>query len=727
MTNIDQNPTDETVSDVFDVNTVGEVHDQPQPQPLYRIYEGSKVAISKSVGKVWKNKVDAAKKAYDVINNFWEEAFRYYNNSQNKANMTPRGVFHRGDGTENIVFSNLNIMLSAIYSRDPDITCTTTDDQDEPFTETLEALLNTLIKRRDLINAKPKIKKAAGIGLLTNFGIFKLDWTSKDDSREFAQQEMQRISDELKTAEDQKAVEELYGQLEALESNMEVLKSSGPSLSTVMPHNLIIDPYAEQPDGLDGSWMAERVFLLTSGLIQRYTKKEDEEEDDDAFGTRVLVYKPTHKAVFADGVPSGQRDDGLGVVMQALDGMGSVPVSFEEQERRAYINMYFTECWMIWDKALKRVMLFHRDDWAWPLWVWEDPLGISQFFPYYIISYIMSTGGTVSVGETAYILDQQDEINDMNRKLNQIRRSVFDYILYDTNKLKPDEAEKFIDLIEGRAATGSGKRIIGVDAGEGGDVSKAIAAYAPPQLQYEQLFNKKATLDAVDRITNTSDALRGVQFKTNTNVASVESYQESMKLNVGAKVDVIEDAVAAFALSLAELSIQRFSQEDVEELIGKRLAAGWQEMTVEEFTAQYNVEIIAGSMEKPNSTFRKKEAVQLAQAVGQFAKAAPGVTLKIMLRAFEAAFTDIVIKKEDWDLLDREIQANIQKGVSTQQGQPGQQLPPNFMEAAQKLAPADQQQVVQMHQQGQDPQKIIEFIQQKTGATNGGGQNQPNQ
>src|SRR5258705_5019114 len=306
--------TEDSNGELFDPDTLGANPVVEEAQPLYQIYEGSKVVVSKQVGKYWKNRYDAALKAYEEIRNSWEEVYRYYNHSQNKSSQTPRGLFHRGDSTENIIFSNLNIMLPAVYSRDPDVSVTTNDKEDEDFVNCLQAVLNAIFKRKNLLNAKPKIKKAAGNALLTNFGILKLDWTKKDDSLEMAQEEMVRISNELAQAKNQEMVEDLYGQLEALEANMEVLKKSGPSLANVLSHNLIVDPYAELPDGTDGTWMCETVYFPTAGLVQRFTKKDLPDDNDNMITDsrnvpRSLIYKPTHKAVFADGVQNGQRDD----------------------------------------------------------------------------------------------------------------------------------------------------------------------------------------------------------------------------------------------------------------------------------------------------------------------------------------------------------------------------------------------------------------------------------
>lgn len=707
-------------TDIYDVDTATRTEKEEEPQPLFRIYEGSRIAVSKHMGKMWKQRIDAAIKAYVEVNKIWDEIFRYYNNHQGKSMETPRGIFKRGDGTENFIFSNLNIMLSAVYGKDPDITCSTIDEQDEPFCEALQALINTLFRRRSAMQAKPKIKKAIGLGLLTNLGVLKIDFTKKDDSRQKAIEEMTRLTAALAETEDMEDIEALYGQMEALEMNLEVYKESGPSLEGVLPFNMIIDPHAEQPDGLDGDWMCEVIYLPTAALTAEFTMPDPESDEDE--GDRVLVYKPTHKAQFAEG-SAGTREDGLGLVMEALQTSENDVKHHQEDERAAYIGMYYTQCYLIWDKVTRRKMLFHRDDWKWPIWVWDDPLKLSRFFPYFLFSFSMNTGGTVAPGETAYLLDQQDEVNDINRQLTRIRKTVFDFWFYNSELVNQDEVQDFINALRGDGGPDA-RKLLGVKAGDK-KISELIECVKPPPLEmFEQLFNKQAIIEASNRISNTNDALRGVQFKTNTNVASVNSYQESLKLSVGAKADVVEDIVADLALSLAELCIQYYSPEQIVALIGQALGAGWQEMSLEEFSAEYNVEIVAGSMEKPNSVFKKKEALEIVQTMGQFAKAAPGATLRVALKVLAQAFTEVNIKKEDWAAIDQEVQANLQRG---QTGAPGGGQPqpggPPSRDAVMNLPPQIKAQIVKMHQQGATPQQLQQFIQQAV--QQGGQQQQP--
>lgn len=723
--NLSADQTDDT--NLFNAQEHGkEPQPADEPQPLFRVYKESKIIVGKGVGPNWKNTIDAAIVAYAPIWRVWNEVFKYYNNDQTsqKSLDTPVGVFTRGDCTENMIYSNLNVTLPAIYSKDPNFTCTAADADDEQFGKCMQSVINQLFRRQDKINAKPRIKRSAGFALLTNFGVLKLDWTKKDDSREHAQEELQRIMDAMSKVTKQQDVQTLYGQMEGLEANMELFKTSGPALSNVLPQNLIIDPYSEQTDGLDSGFMAEKVMLKTNYLNAHYTDPNPDDEDGSS-SVRVLSYKPTHKAVFNE--QGGEREDGLGIVLKAINPDTDV-IAHTNDERTAYLNQYYTECFYVWDRGMRRVYLFAADDWTWPIWVWDakDLLNVSRFYPYFITAFGFSTGSVVSVGETAYVLDQQDQINDINKRLSRIRRCIFDFWYYNSSKINKDEAEKFVKGLRGESM--GIEHVLGVNAGDN-KISDLFEGVKPPALEYEALFNKDVLMQSMNRITNTNDALRGQQFKSYTNQDAVETYQESLRLSIGAKVDVIEDTTADIGLALAELCVQEYDEEDVAKLVGKQLAQGWKQMAPEQFRSTYDLEIVAGSMEKPNSVFKKKEAIQIAQALGQFAQAAPGAVLTIMLDMMSQAFTDVVIKPEHWAMLQQEVAASMKKGDSTTGGgggDPSQQQPGgDIKQLLMSLPPQEQQKIMQMKQQGKSAQEIIQYAQSV--AQQGQGQQQPPQ
>lgn len=716
--------TDYSQNDLFDVDQpTGKKKKKAEEDsgPLYRIYKGSKIPVSRAIGTMWKSRFDAGLASYEAIFGAWNEVFKYYNNSQGKEAETPRGVFRRGDSTENVVYANLNTILPAIYSKDPDIAVNTIDEDDADLVSVMKSLLNVLLKGKDKLNAKPKIKRAAGLAILTNFGILKLDYVKKDDSREMAQRTLQSLLGELVKCKDKMQAETVHGKIVMLENTMELYDPSGPTMKTVLPHNLIIDPNAEADDGTDAAWMIERLFIKTDELNAKFTMPDHESEDG---RDRVLVYKPTHKAAFKSS--EGKRDDGLGMVMTAI---AQDVVDNEDQERAKYRSQYYTECYAVWDKTTRRCYLFTRDDWVWPVWVWDDPLNITRFFPYFIICYNMSTGGTVTVGEPSYYLDQQDEINQINRQVAKMRRSVFNNFLYNSDVMNRDEAEKFIKVVRGDGNDNE-PHFLGIRAGEGKKASEFIESFHPPAMEkgLEGLFNKEAILKTIDRLSSTSDAIRGAEFKTNTNTASVQSYQDAARMSVGAKVDVIEDVVSALATSLAELCIQNMSTEDVSKIVGKKQGEKWQQMPLEEFRANFSMECVAGTTEKQNSVFKKKEAVQVAQALGQFVNAAPVTVTKLMLRVLESAFSEIVIHPDDWAQLQQEAVTQAQKGISTGQqpnggaapapggGSPAGQPPGGggdndaMKQALLSLPPQVKAQAVQMKQGGAPDEQVKAFL-----------------
>src|SRR6516165_1877889 len=150
--------------DAFDVDTYlkGEQKPSKKEPPVYQMYPGSRIPVSKAFGSLWRTKIEATQRANELIYEAWEQCFAYYNNHQVKASESSKGVFQRGDATENIVYSNVNVMLPAVYGQDPDIAVNTTDKADEPFADCAHNLLNVLLKGKNLLNCKPKVKKAVG-------------------------------------------------------------------------------------------------------------------------------------------------------------------------------------------------------------------------------------------------------------------------------------------------------------------------------------------------------------------------------------------------------------------------------------------------------------------------------------------------------------------------------------------------------------------------------------
>ena len=550
------------------------------------------------------------------------------------------------------MFANTSVMIPAIYSKNPDVAFSTDQCEDKEFVAILSKAVNAIFNRKAPrgINLKPRIKKAALHAELTNLGIIKLDYISKDASLEKAQEDINILFDKLEKAEDIKEVQEIEGQMMALETNMEWMEPSGFKLSTVLPTNLIIDPCAENEDASDANWILEECYIATNYLNAKFTKKDGDD--------RMLLYKPTHK-IKTDGM--GSREDALGLVLEAIEEGVESRKSHTDDLRQSYIYQNMTKCFYYWDKSIRKVFLFADNDWSWPVWAWEDEMRLSRFFPYYIIQFYPSTGGIAAPGEASFYLDQQDEINQINAEMRKIRRMVFNVLVYNNNKIKPDDAKKLAHYLK----NGTGDNILGINVDAGMSIKDAMETLAPPSINYEAVFNKQPIYQTIDRLSSVSDALRGAQLKANTTEDAVQAYVSAAQLRVSNRTDAIESCVEELAWSLAEILVSLASPDDIVGLVGEADAKKWKSLSVDELNANYSVKVAAGSSEKPTSAFKKKEAIQISQAVGQFARAAPGSTLKVVLKLLHGAFPEIEITDEDWASIDQEIMQNLQRGVST--------------------------------------------------------------
>jgi hypothetical protein len=111
----------------------------------------------------------------------------------------------------------------------------------------------------------------------------------------------------------------------------------------------------------------------------------------------------------------------------------------------------------------------------------------------------------------------------------------------------------------------------------------------------------------------------------------------------------------------------------INRLLSTKDAKKFHNMTIDEFNRSYNLTIAAGSIEKPTSSSKKKEAMQIIQMLGQFGTAAPRTVLSLVTRLLRSAFSRSLVTDEDLEKLEEEGIAAMQKGVTTPQGSQGPQ------------------------------------------------------
>lgn len=647
--------------------------------PLYKKYPEARIPVSKSTGTLWKSRFDQAisKLKSRGTHDAWDECVAYYKNDQtNKRNrdnpdapsLGPEveltgGPFSR---TENIVFSNVSSIVPAIYAKNPDVSVYSNKGEEErKFAVAAQKLVRTLLQKRTPpgVNLKPKARVSVVRTTLMNLSYIEVGYTKKEMSSEAAMQQIDEISQKLANAKTQKEVIELEGQLQAMDDTIDLLQPSGPWTRAVHPKDIIRDPDATLPDLSDAKWIMVHDVIDTSFLNAVYRRKDPET------GAWSSLYKPTH-VLKREGIGqpnmAGHDDEITHFNLFSYDDDNTYS-SYGYEDERSYRRAQRTFVWRVWDKTTRRVLMYAENDWSWPVWVWDDPYGLDDFFMQFPLAFHTDPEDVDARGEVSYYLDQQDEINLINSQVSRMRWRVSNQIV--VNKRAVNDEASIMGLIK----PVTGDEIITIDIPEGMKISDVLSTPPVPSQEFAQLFDKRNTLEAIDRVSGVSAVLRNVEFRTNTTNRAIDTYESSTQQRLDEKIDAIEELIGRVGYAVLCTCLQFMTADEVAKLIGQEEAANWPpNMSAREAQDSYSLTVTGGSSLKPTSKTRKAQAREIGQVLGQFGANNPlafYVTLKLFARAYS---DELDLDPADWAVILGAIEQQLQGPAA---GPPSDQPP----------------------------------------------------
>jgi hypothetical protein len=631
--------------------------------PIYKVDPISKIPVSKHEGKVWESKIKAGKKVVNDLKEMWDEAERYYSNSQQNHRKDTGGDRPGNRGyskdrrdtfsvTENMVYSTVNAVVPNIFTKNPD--CEITIDKSlEKAGAMFEELMDKLAAMESApgFNLKSKIKKSIVRTEIMNEAWILYGYNKKEFSADQAREDINKLGKELVEAKDAKEIEEIEGKLMALEEVCDLLDPAGPFVKTVRAEDVIVDANSVEDDFEDSNFMAVYISFSTAYLNAKYRKK-------DANGAWISEYKPT------DVVAQPDEEGGTSVQAEVdsfklFDETKDNHKDYGYSDRMAYERAKRTKCCYIFDKVKRRFYLYAVNDWTWPVWVIDDPYHLPRFYPVRRLQWHTDPKVNRTKGEVSNYLDQQDIINTSEDEKQRMRTLVRDNMIYNSNVIS---VKMFEDIMLNK-----NKKGVGVPIPEGMKLEDHIMAPPTPTLQFETLWDKGDAMRAINMISGVGEAMRGEQFKTNTTNQAIQEYTSISGVRLDEKRDAVEDFIGGIMHDLLFMCMQFMPQEDIASIVGSEyadIAAQWQPMEHAEVRKILRTcSVVGGSAQKPTSAVKKAEAMQVGQILGQFASATP-MAIVIALKVFERSFDGIVMTAEDWQQLYQSIAMQLQRGNS---------------------------------------------------------------
>ena len=646
-----------------------------EPPPVYKVMPDSRIPVSSKRGTLWRARRDLAQKAMGDLPDAWDEAVRYYKHDQQEHRdgndvgvsgnrYLARQLNERLTSTENIVFSNVSSQVPELYAKNPIVTLTGTQGGDEAvradnneFARAGEKLINSLFQMKGApgVNLKPKAKRNVLNTLLMNRAWFEVGYVQKDQSSEQALQNIITLSQQLAEAKDVNEMKRIEAKLYALEERVEFLQSSGPFVRVRLAGQVLVDPDCQDPDGIAANWMMVGDMLPTDYINAVYGEENPENPEEVH-----SIFEPTHIMVGGtSGVNGGETD--MGKDNFSLFNKEAAFKNYGFNDQSSFDKAKRTQVWYVWDKVTRRLELWADNDWKWPIWVWDDPYQLQNFYPLTPMWFHDDPACMYAKGEVSYYLDQQDQINEINdekrRALMWARRNIF----FDPDSgVTQDMADK---ILQGPQAVATPLKVP-----EGKKPEDMLFSITPPSSNFASLFDKKDLYAAIDRIAATSEAQRGGEFKTNTTNKAIDYYSTMGNMRMDMRLDAIEDAIADVGWKLLQLCLRFMEPQTVQAITNLDVTQFWKPLDPLADLNRWSVQCVGGSTQKASSQAKKHDAVEIGQILSQYVKAAPATVLKASLRMFSEAFDSFSITKEDWAAIDAEVEHTL---VAGQGGAPG--------------------------------------------------------
>ena len=660
--------------------------DSADQRPIYKKYPESRIPVAKSTGSLWKSRFDQAisKLKSKGTHEAWDECVAYYKNDQtNKRNrdnpdapaIGPEATLIGGPfaRTENIVFANVSSLVPAIYAKNPDVSVfSNKGDEQRQFAVTCQKLVRTLLQKRTPpgVNLKPKARVSVVRTTLMNCAYLEVGYTRKEMSSDAALAQIDEISAKLAQAKTPKEVTDLEGQLQAMDDTIDLLQPSGPWVRALHPKDVIRDPDGTLYDLTDSKWVMVHDVLDTSFINAVYRQKDEN-------GNYTSIYKPTHVVKRSGEANLAGHDMEINTFNLFSYDEDRHYSDYGYEDERSYRRAQRTFVWNVWDKVTRRVLMYAENDWSYPIWVWDDPYGLDDFFMQFPLAFHTDPEDTYAKGEVSYYLDQQDEINLINSQISRMRWRVSNQIV--ANKRAVSDEASLQALIKPTA----GNEVVTIDIPEGMKIGDVLSTPPVPSVEYQQLFDKRNLLEAVDRVSGVSAVLRNVEFKTNTTNRAIDTYESSTQQRLDEKIDAIEELIGRVGYAILCTCLQFMTQDEVAKLIGAEEAKMWPpNMSAREAQDSYSLTVTGGSSLKPTSKTRKAQAREIGQVLGQFGANNPlafYVTLKLFARAYS---DELDIDPADWALItgaiEQQLGGMMQSGAGAGASpQPPASAPPN--------------------------------------------------
>lgn len=475
----------------------------------------------------------------------------------------------------NLAFSTVNVIVPSVAMNNPKIMVSPRDPNESAAAEVAEVVVNYQWDRFDI---QEEVQLATKDFSIFGHGWIKTVWKYETGEAprtvEDFQAELDRLVQQREQAIAQGLDEKVLPSIEEIAGNIEptkvVVVKDEPMIYRVSPYDMFVDPDATTMR--DVRWIAHRMLLPIQ--VAR--------EDDRWNRKQRSKLKATAVSKARDTVDR-ERD-----------------IDMSKDAEFAVIYEYYN----LVDGTIC-TLGEGCDDYL------QDPEPIPYTFghPFVFVPNYQVPERFYPIGDIESIFPLQVELATTRTQMVNDRKRYRRVYFYRPDKLNPDSIEDF--------KSGDDEVLIEV-TGDVADFKEVFAPLDSVQLP-AQFYQQSEMIESdINVVSGVNEYQRGNAAPIRRTATEAAMLNDSANARSAEKLARIEKAVAKIASNLIALNAQYLDGEHVARIAGDDGGINWANYTSSDLTGPFDFKCEAGSTRPTDDTFRRQQALELLQALGQF-------------------------------------------------------------------------------------------------------------
>ena len=498
--------------------------------------------------------------------------------------------------TTNLIGAYIDILVSYLYARDPDVSVRKAErlqnndtTEDEDFARTLELVIARLWKDGRL---KKSVRKMVRSALSCGPGWIKVVMQidrSRDPVVEAALNDaqdnlaainaQQRKILEGEAQDREVAIAELERKIQGLMANVEVITRKGLAIDFMQAEDVQVSlDQRHIEDYLESDWIGNSIYVPKSELAAKFPRLTSEqvksatcyyqrqEKDDHVADPQQVTERDAEQ--FTENGPAAGGDD----------------------------QVEFARVIEIWDKRDNHIKTMVQGVPCWAREPYPPPQASRRFYPYFYLAFYEVDGARHPQSLPFRLRKLQDEYSAARSNFRKTRERAVPGTIFNAEQIDRDNAQKLEQSTQ--------QEFVGIVTTNPNIPFRDLFAEKPVARVDPMLFDVEPILRDMEKVSGVQESLQAsvVQPKTAT---EAEIQQSGFAARASTDRDTLEDVLVDLAQYTAELALQTLNIAEVQRMVGP-LAFWPAGMAIEDIITMVEVDIAAGSTGKPNTAAERE-------------------------------------------------------------------------------------------------------------------------